>query len=125
MQPANRGRWGLWLLLAAAQAGAHGGGLNAEGCHHDRKRGGYHCHRGGAAVGRSAAGAYASGLDAPRTQRPSASGLRVPADAGSGFGAVYYPNCAAARAAGAAPVRRGEPGYGPHLDRDHDGKGCE
>lgn len=25
---------------------AHGGGLNAEGCHNDRKRGGYHCHRG-------------------------------------------------------------------------------
>jgi endonuclease YncB( thermonuclease family) len=24
---------------------AHGGGLNAMGCHNDRKRGGYHCHR--------------------------------------------------------------------------------
>nr|WP_082859518.1 endonuclease [Microbulbifer sp. Q7] len=24
---------------------AHGGGLNAEGCHNDRKRGEYHCHR--------------------------------------------------------------------------------
>lgn len=23
------------------------------------------------------------------------------------------------------PVRRGEPGYGPHLDRDNDGIGCE
>jgi hypothetical protein len=23
----------------------HGGGLDANGCHHDRKRGGYHCHR--------------------------------------------------------------------------------
>ncbi|MEN0030923.1 MAG: excalibur calcium-binding domain-containing protein, partial [Pseudomonadota bacterium] len=30
-----------------------------------------------------------------------------------------------ARAAGAAPVRRGDPGYGPHLDRDNDGIGCE
>lgn len=38
---------------------------------------------------------------------------------------VYYQNCAAARAAGAAPVYAGEPGYGPHLDRDGDGKGCE
>lgn len=36
-----------------------------------------------------------------------------------------YPNCAAARAAGAAPIRRGEPGFGPHLDRDGDGIGCE
>jgi hypothetical protein len=38
---------------------------------------------------------------------------------------VYYENCAAARAAGAAPVMQGDPGYGPHLDRDHDGIGCE
>lgn len=36
-----------------------------------------------------------------------------------------YRNCDAARAAGDAPVRRGEPGYGPHLDRDDDGVGCE
>ena len=31
----------------------------------------------------------------------------------------------ASRAAGAAPVYRGQPGYGPHLDRDNDGIGCE
>lgn len=36
-----------------------------------------------------------------------------------------YENCTAARNAGAAPVRRGDPGYGPHLDRDDDGIGCE
>ena len=40
-------------------------------------------------------------------------------------GSTYYPNCAAARAAGAAPVHVGEPGYGRHLDRDGDGIGCE
>lgn len=39
------------VLLAAVPvlpglAWAHGGGLDAHGCHHDRKRGGYHCHRG-------------------------------------------------------------------------------
>ncbi|MEV6426173.1 excalibur calcium-binding domain-containing protein [Nocardia sp. NPDC051463] len=38
---------------------------------------------------------------------------------------VYYPNCAAARAAGAAPLRRGEPGYSSKLDRDNDGVACE
>jgi hypothetical protein len=68
------------LLIAAlfalpvsipAQSSAHGGGLNAEGCHNNRKTGDYHCHR------------------------------------------------------GAAPVRRGDPGYGSHLDRDNDGIGCE
>lgn len=37
----------------------------------------------------------------------------------------FYDNCAAAQAAGAAPVRAGDPGYGPHLDRDGDGVGCE
>ncbi len=42
-----------------------------------------------------------------------------------GSSSIYYRNCAAARAAGAAPVRRGEPGYGRHLDRDGDGVGCE
>ena len=38
---------------------------------------------------------------------------------------VYYRNCSAARAAGAAPVYRGDPGYASHLDRDNDGIGCE
>jgi hypothetical protein len=38
---------------------------------------------------------------------------------------VYYTNCDAARAAGAAPVHRGDPGYARHLDRDGDGVGCE
>jgi len=38
---------------------------------------------------------------------------------------AYYDNCAAARAAGAAPVYAGDPGYGSHLDRDGDGVGCE
>lgn len=38
---------------------------------------------------------------------------------------TYYKNCSAARAAGAAPVYAGSPGYGKHLDRDGDGVGCE
>ncbi|SMF49655.1 Excalibur calcium-binding domain-containing protein [Streptomyces sp. Amel2xC10] len=38
---------------------------------------------------------------------------------------VYYENCDEARAAGVAPLHRGEPGYGPHLDRDGDGVACE
>lgn len=40
-------------------------------------------------------------------------------------GSVYYENCDAARAAGAAPVYAGDPGYGSHLDRDGDGVACE
>lgn len=42
-----------------------------------------------------------------------------------GGGNVYYKNCTAVRAAGAAPIRRGDPGYGSHLDRDGDGVACE
>lgn len=38
---------------------------------------------------------------------------------------VYYANCTAARAAGAAPIYRGQPGYRPALDRDNDGIACE
>lgn len=38
---------------------------------------------------------------------------------------TYFANCSAARAAGAAPVRAGDPGYASHLDRDNDGIGCE
>lgn len=44
---------------------------------------------------------------------------------GRGRSAWSYANCAAARAAGAAPVHADEPGYGRHLDRDGDGVGCE
>ena len=38
---------------------------------------------------------------------------------------AYYPNCTAARRAGAAPLYRGQPGYRPPLDRDRDGIACE
>ena len=103
-----------WLvagMFACSQtAAAHGGGLNAEGCHNDRKNGGYHCHR------------------SPSTPRPPANDT-APAAAsrldGDRTGRVHYANCSAARAARAAPVRRGDPGYGRHLDRDGDGVGCE
>jgi hypothetical protein len=96
------------LILALAVAveaplGAHPGGLAADGCHNDRKNGGRHYHGGASA--------------SPAT-RPL--GL-VSTPRGRGA----FANCTAARMAGAAPVRRGDPGYGPHLDRDNDGVACE
>ena len=39
--------------------------------------------------------------------------------------AFQYRNCTEARDAGAAPVYRGDYGFGQHLDRDNDGIGCE
>lgn len=38
---------------------------------------------------------------------------------------AYYRNCAEAKAAGAAPLYQGDPGYRSALDRDHDGIACE
>src|SRR3954463_7330056 len=49
----------------------------------------------------------------------------APAPAPAPPAATHFANCAAARAAGAAPVHLGDPGYGRHLDRDGDGIGCE
>lgn len=37
----------------------------------------------------------------------------------------YYKNCSEAKAAGAAPLYAGEPGYRSALDRDNDGVACE
>jgi hypothetical protein len=96
----------LALGLSPADAYAHGGGLNAQGCHNDRKNNSYHCHRGG--------GGPASAPAPRRRQQTLSSG-----------GPVHFANCSEARAAGAAPLRRGEPGYRPAMDRDNDGVACE
>ncbi|WP_226758822.1 excalibur calcium-binding domain-containing protein [Arthrobacter sp. SO3] len=39
--------------------------------------------------------------------------------------AAFYANCTAVKAAGAAPIYAGQPGYSRSLDRDGDGVGCE
>ncbi|MEH0845931.1 excalibur calcium-binding domain-containing protein [Micromonospora sp. CPCC 205711] len=44
---------------------------------------------------------------------------------GGDSGDVYYANCSAVRAAGAAPLHRSDPGYSRKLDRDGDGTACE
>lgn len=49
----------------------------------------------------------------------------APAPVKEDGGSVHFKNCDAARAAGAAPVRVGDPGYRKGLDRDGDGVGCE
>lgn len=40
-------------------------------------------------------------------------------------GEAYYSGCNAARAAGVAPIYRGQPGYRPEMDGDSDGIACE
>ncbi|WP_285100487.1 excalibur calcium-binding domain-containing protein [Promicromonospora sp. MEB111] len=44
---------------------------------------------------------------------------------GNGNGTVFYWNCDAVRAAGAAPLPNTAPGYLPHLDRNGNGIACE
>ncbi|AXB75504.1 YHYH domain-containing protein [Novosphingobium sp. P6W] len=93
----------LVCVLAPFAADAHPGGLDAAGCHNNRKTGNYHCHRGSGGRGPA---------PSSRPQRALA-------------GETYYPDCAVARAAGAAALRRGDPGYRAGLDRDNYGRACE
>ena len=58
----------------------------------------------------------------PRAATQPAPQQPAPAPPAAG---VYYANCTAARAAGAAPILRGQPGYASKLDRDNDGVACE
>jgi len=95
----------LIVLFSIDAVNAHGGGLNAQGCHNNRKTGDYHCHR-------------PQNTNSSRSNKSTSSSLK------STDGRAYA-NCTEARAAGAAPVRKGDPGYGTHLDRDGDGIGCE
>lgn len=62
----------------------------------------------------------------PTTEAPAqAPAAEAPAQQAPAQSSVYYETCADARAAGAAPLHRGEPGYRPGLDRDGDGVACE
>lgn len=49
----------------------------------------------------------------------------TPAPVTSPSSDAYFKNCTEARAAGAAPLRRGQPGYRAAMDRDNDGLACE
>ena len=48
----------------------------------------------------------------------STTAAAAPDPATTGTAAVYYPSCAAVRAAGKAPLQRGDPGYRAGLDGD-------
>ncbi|MHA6781487.1 thermonuclease family protein [Pseudonocardia saturnea] len=67
--------------------------------------------------------------DSDRNRRPAAPLFDVPrapdALPAPAPRSVYYPDCAAARAAGAVPLRLGDPGYRDALDRDGDAVACE
>lgn len=64
----------------------------------------------------------------PSSSRASSRPVRQSRAAPSGNdggGGAYFSSCREARAAGAAPLRRGQTGYRAGLDRDNDGIACE
>ena len=61
----------------------------------------------------------------PTTEAPAQQAPAQPVQQAPARSSVYYETCADARAAGAAPLHRGEPGYRPGLDKDGDGVACE
>jgi hypothetical protein len=69
--------------------------------------------------------AAAAPAPVPAAPAPVAPAPVVPVPAAPAAAAAYYANCAAARAAGAAPLFAGQAGYRARLDRDSDGVACE
>ncbi|WP_347566004.1 GmrSD restriction endonuclease domain-containing protein [Microbacterium ulmi] len=64
--------------------------------------------------------------EAPPADVPAAPAQPAPAQpAPEAPVSVHYANCTAVRAAGAAPLYDGQPGYSRKLDRDGDGVACE
>ena len=76
---------GLCMAMSGYEpAYAHGGGLNAQGCHNNRKTGDYHCHR------------------KPQKSEPTKAQIYNSKKAG-----VYYANCAEARRKTRTPIKAG------------------
>lgn len=69
-------KFAVCILTAAVMTAAHGhgGGLNAEGCHTNRRTGDYHCHRGGVSLPLQSQQVEQT-RPKQRAERPVASGL--------------------------------------------------
>jgi len=99
-----KARYGLWVVPAEHDAMAQ----VLAGC--------------GASTATPAAGLAAT---TPAAANTAAATTAAQAPASASAGDPYYKNCAAARAAGAAPLHRGQPGYREQMDGDGDGIACE
>jgi hypothetical protein len=101
----------FWLLaVPAATVHPHGGGMDALGCHNDRKHGGYHCHK-----GPLAGQAFASKAEAQRAL--GGSGPEQPPAARSAPG---VPAALAPTDGSAAAVPYSRDLYGGWIDADGD-----
>ena len=108
-------------LLPVAPAWSHGGGLDSLGCHRDRKRGGYHCHR-GALAGQS----FGSQGEAVDALSRAGGGVAAPAAKAGGDEASCNrrPTCKAIPTCEMAYHYLNSCGLRA-LDRDGDGVPCE
>ena len=113
MTPTLRLLVALGASVVSLGASAHGGGLNADGCHVNRKTGDYHCPRRPAQAPVSESFASAQGLAPSKTGEQ-----RWRRTTG------VFRTCPMGGAAGAAPGRIGEAGSRPPLGREGDGIGC-
>lgn len=108
---------------AASSAHGHPGGLDSFGCHNDRKRGEYHCHRGPLAgqsfSSRGEAPAVLNGGGASRHAAPLAS-----PSAGTTVSCARRPTCKRIPTCEMVYAYLHECGL-TALDRDHDGVPCE
>jgi hypothetical protein len=77
-----------------------------------------------AGSGSSGDSAYSDGSSYSDSSGASGSGTSS-GTSGSSSSDTTYANCSEARAAGAAPLNQGDPGYSSRLDRDGDGVACE
>ena len=65
------------------------------------------------------------GPNARAAQRPAGPNIAIVRESERRSGEVFHPSCSALGAVREGPVRRGEPGYGRHLDPDGDGVTCD
>lgn len=79
----------------------------------------------GGADGRSEAEPYAVLDNGPADETPLPFPDNAPEPPVLAADDLNFRYCREARAAGVAPLNRGDPGYAPHLDRDGDGVACE
>lgn len=68
--------------------------------------------------------APATVVEQPAAQETQEAAVQAPVEQAPAQN-VYYQNCTAVRAAGAAPIYPGDPGFQQKFDRDNDGIGCE
>ncbi|MGV0109019.1 excalibur calcium-binding domain-containing protein [Arthrobacter sp. CP30] len=63
--------------------------------------------------------------EAPEAPAAEPAPAEIPAAPAAPEGEVVYANCAEVKAAGAAPISAGDPGFSPKFDGNGDGVGCE